>query len=122
MSNNTIGAGYENSNCRRKGLSFRIYPKTTFDKRTPIFRKPNEIGSYSLDENRCFKHDKRNMKYYIAPINPSEVEFDLTVGYKNMIRKDEHKKEYLDNILHWILLNKSKFQLQNEVDANPNTW
>jgi hypothetical protein len=60
------------------------------------------------------------MKYFVPPRNSHNVQYDLTVGYKDMIRKDECKKEYIDNILNWILLNKTKFQLQSKVEDDLN--
>lgn len=92
--------------------SFKTCQRHRFDRNPPALRKPKEIGCYSVDKNRCFKHDKSTMKYFINPKNPEHVKFDLTDGYKKMIRKDETKKEFIDNILHWIVLNKEKFQLQ----------
>lgn len=112
----------EKLHCEKKGqhLNFKLYPKHTFDKKSPFFRKPNEIGAFSVDKNRCFRNDRCNMKYFVPPRNSNNVQYDLTVGYKDMIRKDEGKKEYIDNILHWILLNKAKFQLQSKVEDDLN--
>lgn len=103
-----------------KSVSFRTHPTNRFDRKPPVFRKPNEIGNYSVDKNRLFNTNRSNMKYFIPPRNPNNVNFDLTIGYKEMIRKDESKKEYLDFILRWILCNKSKFQLQTKDGNNQN--
>lgn len=97
---------------------FKTCPRHSFDKKPPVLRKPKEIGCYSVNKQRCFKHDKSNMKYFINPIDPKRVKFDLTDGYHTMIRKDETKKEYIDNILHWIMCNKEKFQLHTSNKNN----
>lgn len=52
--------------------------------------------------------------YYAPPSDNEYVSFDLRDGYHKFIKKDDSIKENLDDLLKWILLNKSKFLVQNQ--------
>ncbi|KAK3082516.1 hypothetical protein FSP39_001210 [Pinctada imbricata] len=75
-----------------------------------MFRKPCEVGNFSLDIDRIFNDGKDMMKYYHKPDKPGNVCFDLKLGYKSMVRKDESKDELLNDILRWIMRNRKCFQ------------
>ena len=91
-----------------------------YDKPFPYFRKPLEIGSFSQDKNRTFQHDRRQLRFYIKPV-ASDPSFDLRRGYTSLVRKDDSVKEYLDDMLRWIMMNKVKFALQSEKEHRQGT-
>uniref|UniRef100_A0AAV2KFJ4 Decapping nuclease n=1 Tax=Knipowitschia caucasica TaxID=637954 RepID=A0AAV2KFJ4_KNICA len=68
---------------------------------------PIEVGCFSLDSERRFFNDRRQLRYYAEPaLNPS---FDLKDGFKDRyVKRDESVKEKLDHILRWITSNKAK--------------
>lgn len=68
---------------------------------------PVEVGCFSLDSERRFFNDSRQLRYYVKPDrNPN---FDLRDGYRDRFTKrDDSVKEKLDHILRWILSNRSK--------------
>lgn len=80
-----------------------------FEKDFPLYKQPVEIGCFSLDSERRFYNDNRQMRYYVEPDrNPN---FDLRDGYRDRYRKrDDGVKEKLDHMLHWILANRLKLQ------------
>ncbi|XP_050393444.2 decapping and exoribonuclease protein isoform X1 [Patella vulgata] len=73
-----------------------------FDKDFPQFREPREVGSFSQDSNRQYHPDKRQLKYVVHYPNKS-VNFNLRKGFKEMIKKDESKLEYIDDLLRWVI-------------------
>lgn len=82
-----------------------------YDQPFPYFRKPSEIGSFSQDSKRTFHHDRGQLKYY-KESSLSDPHFDLSDGYSTLIRKDETKKEYLDDMLRWVMCNPNKFAIK----------
>ena len=101
---------YHDSNKTR----FTLGRVEKYDFKFPFFRQPKEIGYISLDINRQFSNDRSQLRYYVRPHSMSNINFDLRVGYKEMIRKDDNVKEYIDDILRWINANVEKFSLQND--------
>ena len=91
----------------------RTFPveKRGCDRPFPCFRKPVEIGCFSQDHSRKFYHDRRQLRHYILPSKPDPC-FNLRHGYETLIRKDADKKELIDDLLRWIMLNKHKFVSQ----------
>ena len=83
--------------------------KRNYDGEFPYFRKPVEIGAFSLDMNRTFHHNKSQMKYFIRPKDFYRLHFDLKQGYNTMIKKDESTLTYIDDVLRWIMKNEHKF-------------
>lgn len=100
------------------GKSQRLAVKCQqYDKPFPYFRKPSEVGSFSQDCKRTFHHDRRQLKYYVKPAAADPC-FDLGEGYRSFIRKDESVKEYLDDLLKWVILNEDKFVLQSDKEKS----
>ncbi|XP_041363441.1 decapping and exoribonuclease protein-like isoform X2 [Gigantopelta aegis] len=97
--------------------TFCCMSRDDFDKPFPYFRKPVENGYFSKDRAGTFLHDKSLLRFYYVPNNYENVCFDLKRGYRNLIKKDETKKEYLDDLLRWVMLNYKKFQLEVENDV-----
>ncbi|XP_026180855.1 decapping and exoribonuclease protein [Mastacembelus armatus] len=86
------------------GLSTR---KELYERSFPLYKQPVEIGCFSLDSERRFFNDSRQMRFYVEPDkNPN---FNLRDGYRDrFIKRDDSVKEKLDHILRWIVDNKSK--------------
>lgn len=80
----------------------------------PSFRMPAEIGGFSLDINRDFHHDRSQLKYFIRPKDFGHVHLDLRKGYRSMIKKDESKLTYINDILRWIQQNSKKFAVASQ--------
>lgn len=78
-----------------------------YERDFPVYKQPVEVGCFSLDSERRFFNDSRQMRYYVEPDrNPN---FDLRDGYKDrFIKRDDSVKEKLDHILRWIVANRSK--------------
>ncbi|KAF3700204.1 Decapping and exoribonuclease protein [Channa argus] len=87
-----------------QGLSTR---KELYERDFPLYKQPVEVGCFSLDSERRFFNDSRQMRYYVEPDrNPN---FDLRDGYRDrFIKRDDNVKEKLDHMLQWILTNRSK--------------
>lgn len=94
-----------------------------YERDFPLYKQPIEVGCFSLDSERRFFNDRRQMRYYSEPdLNP---DFDLRDGYKDRyVKRDESVKEKLDHILKWIIYNKpiSKDMLKQALDVDFVTW
>ncbi|KAL3875675.1 hypothetical protein ACJMK2_033604 [Sinanodonta woodiana] len=99
---------------------FSVQPIQRFDAEFPPYRQPVEIGAFSQDSSRAFQNGRGQLRFYIKPKRSNSVNFDLRKGYNEMIRRDETKKEYIDDILRWILKNEDKFAL-NDVKVERKT-
>ncbi|XP_076451475.1 decapping and exoribonuclease protein-like isoform X2 [Babylonia areolata] len=105
-------ARLEDKPAPRHGATFRLSVDTNkYDRRFPHFRKPMEVGSFSQDAVRAFHHDRRQLRFYVKPAQ-ADPGFDLRRGYATMVRKDETVKEYLDDLLRWVMRNRTKFSLK----------
>ena len=87
---------------------FQVHDRYRFDKDFPLFRQPIEIGFFSVNIDREFQDDSSQLKYFVEPVE-SQVSFDLKKGYKDMIRKDESVKTFINPVLSWILKHLAKF-------------
>ncbi|MCJ8739273.1 hypothetical protein PDJAM_G00045280 [Pangasius djambal] len=73
----------------------------------PQYRQPVEVGVFSLDSERAFFNDSRQLRYYVDPGN--KPSFNLRDGYRDrFIKRDDGVKERLDHILRWIVANRPK--------------
>lgn len=73
----------------------------------PQYRQPVEVGVFSLDSERAFFNDSRQLRYYVDPGN--KPNFNLRDGYRDrFIKRDDAVKERLDHILRWIVANRAK--------------
>ncbi|KAK3584832.1 hypothetical protein CHS0354_005687 [Potamilus streckersoni] len=99
---------------------FSVQPIRRFDAKFPPYRRPIEIGAFSQDSSRAFQNGRGQLKFYIKPKKSNSVNFDLKRGYNEMIRKDEAKKIYIDDVLRWIMKNEDKFAL-NQVKPQRQT-
>ena len=92
--------------------SFKVQPKTSFNGPFPYFRKPTEIGAFSQNDVREFRHDRSQLRFLHLP-NVSDVSFDIWAGYKSYIQRDETQNEYIDNLLRWVSENRNKFTVSS---------
>ncbi|XP_032224638.2 decapping and exoribonuclease protein [Nematostella vectensis] len=103
-----------------------VTPIDSYRSSFPYFRKPSEIGHFSLDVDRKFHDDSHQLKYFCPP---HEIHFDLSEGYKEFKARDEDVKEGLGHLLEWISAHREKFALPGEervengqaADARPAT-
>lgn len=101
----------------RRALSTRWQ---LYEKDFPVYKQPVEVGVFSLDSERRFFNDARQLRYFVEP-HP-RPNFDLRDGYKDrFVRRDDGVKEKLDHILRWILANKSKLLSSAAAAASPSS-
>jgi len=73
----------------------------------PNISKPCIIDCFSVDNDRNFLSDYRNLKYLKIPENNLNLKLDLNIGYENVKRKPETAaNEKLDHLLKFIINNK----------------
>lgn len=87
--------------------SFTVSPIEAFRGRLPFYRQPAEVGCFSLDINRGFHDDKRQLRYFSPPHN---IDFDLRAGYKEFVKRNEDEKEGLGHLLQWTERHMEKFE------------
>ncbi|XP_014327938.1 decapping and exoribonuclease protein [Xiphophorus maculatus] len=99
---------------RSQTLSTR---REVYERDFPLYKQPVEVGCFSLDSQRRFFNDSRQMRYYVEPErSPS---FDLRDGYRERyVKRDENVKEKLDHILRWIVANRSKLKSKLTTNAS----
>ncbi|KAF5891814.1 decapping and exoribonuclease protein, partial [Clarias magur] len=75
----------------------------------PQYRQPVEVGVFSLDSQRAFFNDSRQLRYFVDPGN--KPKFNLRDGYRDrFVKRDDGVKERLDHILRWIVANRTKLR------------
>lgn len=86
------------------------------NRKTLFFRKPSEIGCYSVDgvSERNFHDDNHQMKWICKPpsgwdagLSPG-LDWDLNAGYAQAILKNLVEKKRMRNKLKWILCHQEK--------------
>lgn len=94
--------------------------KQLYERDFPLYKQPVEVGCFSLDSERRFFNDARQLRYYVEP--SSSPNFDLRDGYKDrFVKRDDGVKEKLDHILRWILANRLKLLSQDAATSSPYT-
>jgi hypothetical protein len=81
-----------------------IVEKSSAVGKFPSYNKPCVIGYFSVDSESNCCGDLRQLKYIHFPTN-SGVKFDLDLGRKYALRKDDTNDDKLDNVLTWVLEN-----------------
>lgn len=85
----------------------------------PQYRQPVEVGVFSLDSQRAFFNDSRQLRYYVDPGN--KPKFNLRDGYRDrFVKRDDGVKERLDHLLRWIVANRAKLR-STHVSSSPCT-
>ncbi|XP_049600209.1 decapping and exoribonuclease protein [Syngnathus scovelli] len=88
-----------------------------YERDFPLYKQPVEVGCFSLDSERRFFNDNRQMRYYVEP--EKSPYFDLRQGYRDRyIKRDESVKEKLDHILRWILANRPKLTWRSDASSS----
>lgn len=88
--------------------TFTVTPIKDFRGELPFYRQPVEVGCFSLDENRGFHDDKRQLRIFSPP---HSVDFDLRAGYKEFVKRNEDEKEGLEHLLQWTNRHREKFEV-----------
>lgn len=97
---------------------FEVFPISRFNSAFPFFRRPVELGSFSLDADRKYVNGRSQLRKYKPPQGDlAKVEFDLRHGYESFIRRDESNNEYLDHLLEFIVNNASHLSNQPPADG-----
>ena len=89
-----------------------MYSLTELSQKEQAYQKPSEVGAFSLDSDRKFHNDRRQMSYYVNPNPPlGKRTFNLSDGYgtKRYIKRDEKNGADLSPMLEWMVANKFKF-------------
>nr|6WUF_A Chain A, Decapping and exoribonuclease protein [Mus musculus]6WUK_A Chain A, Decapping and exoribonuclease protein [Mus musculus] len=78
----------------------------------PFYRRPSELGCFSLDAQRQYHGDARALRYYSPPpINGPGPDFDLRDGYPDRYQpRDEEVQERLDHLLRWVLEHRNQLE------------
>nr|XP_047135785.1 decapping and exoribonuclease protein-like isoform X2 [Hydra vulgaris] len=97
---------------------FYVAPIDKFSGYAPLYRQPIEFGHFSLDSNRCYHNNAKQLRYYKPPKSEIKLNFDLKLGYDNCILRNEDNKEGLDNLLKWLQDNKKLFSNGKEIAKN----
>lgn len=78
------------------------------------FRKPIEVGCFSLDEMRNFQDDKSQLRYFVQPPAGKSFSYNLRAGYNTYIEKNDDVKEGLKHLLTWIINHREVFALKDQ--------
>ncbi|KAM6182387.1 decapping and exoribonuclease protein isoform 2-T2 [Erethizon dorsatum] len=78
----------------------------------PFYRRPSELGCFSLDAQRQYHGDARALRYYSPPpTNGPGPNFDLRDGYPDRYHpRDEEVREGLDHLLRWLLEHRGQLE------------
>ena len=78
----------------------------------PFYRRPSELGCFSLDTQRQYHGDARALRYYSPPpTNGQSPNFDLRDGYPDRYQtRDEEVQERLDHLLRWLLEDRGQLE------------
>lgn len=78
----------------------------------PFYRRPSQLGCFSLDAQRQYHGDARALRYYSPPpTNGPGPDFDLRDGYPDRYQpRDEEIREGLDHLLRWLLEHRGKLE------------
>lgn len=80
-----------------------------YERDFPLYKQPVELGYFSLDSQRRFFNDARQLRYYVEP--EKSPNFDLRDGYRDrFVKRDDGVKEKLDHILKWIVANRAQLK------------
>ncbi|XP_066472620.1 decapping and exoribonuclease protein isoform X1 [Tiliqua scincoides] len=107
-------------------LTLPVTP-SKYDAPFPFYRRPAEVGRFSLDAQRCYHGDARQLRYYAPPpIEGPSPGFDLRDGYRDRyVRRDESVHEGLEHLLRWVAQNQKQLLSEDKgrpVNADFVTW
>lgn len=120
-------AGSQDGTCSQKRLRVANEPPVPrslstraqlYERVFPQYRQPVEVGVFSLDSDRAFFDDSRQLRYYVEP--SKKPQFNLRDGYRDrFIKRDDSVKEKLDHILRWIVANRAKLR---SIHTSSSSW
>ncbi|XP_050775590.1 decapping and exoribonuclease protein [Gopherus flavomarginatus] len=92
-----------------------------YDGPFPFYRRPAEEGHFSLDTQRRYHPDARQLRYFAPPpAERPEPPFDLRHGYRDRyVRRDEGRREGLEHILQWVAGNRDRLRAQGDAAGRP---
>ncbi|CAM4564441.1 unnamed protein product [Lepidochelys kempii] len=92
-----------------------------YDGPFPFYRRPAEEGRFSLDAQRCYHPDARQLRYFAPPrAERPEPAFDLRHGYRDLyVRRDEGRREGLEHLLQWVAGNRDRLRAQGDAAGAP---
>lgn len=95
----------------RSALSLRTEP-SLYSGAFPFYRRPSELGCFSLDAQRQYHGDARALRYYSPPAaHGPGPDFDLRDGYPERYQpRDEEVRERLDHLLRWLLEHRNQLE------------
>ncbi|XP_066215885.1 decapping and exoribonuclease protein isoform X3 [Saccopteryx leptura] len=78
----------------------------------PFYRRPSQLGCFSLDAQRQYHGDAQALRYYSPPpTNGQGFSFDLRDGYPDRYQpRDEEVREGLDHLLRWLLEHRGQLE------------
>ena len=95
--------------------TFSLHPIRQYSGVKPYFRKPVEVGSFSLDGQRSYHDDRSQLRYYVEP-KCKDFRFNLREGYDTYVEKDDDVKERLTHLLMWIIKHRNVFKVKDQKD------
>ncbi|XP_073404909.1 decapping and exoribonuclease protein isoform X4 [Dendrobates tinctorius] len=112
--------------------SLRTHP-SVYQGSFPFYRLPSELGSFSLDEKRCYHGDARRLRFLRPPAGmesgAASPGWDVMEGFEDRyVRRDEDQKEGLLHILTWVKENRALLrgngnpESKRPVDRDFVTW
>ncbi|CAI5768107.1 Decapping nuclease [Podarcis lilfordi] len=107
-------------------LTLPVTP-SRYDAPFPFYRRPAQLGHFSLDAQRCYHGDARRLRYYAPPpVEGPSPGFDLRDGYRDRyVKQDETVREGLEHLLRWITQNRKQLQTEDKgrpLNADFVTW
>ncbi|XP_068214766.1 uncharacterized protein [Palaemon carinicauda] len=88
---------------------FQIRRPETFSGNADVLHKPHVLGSYSVDSERDFGHDRSMLHFldtqYIPENGKMQVQLDLKKGWDKFNRYTGNQEESFQCFLKWILNN-----------------
>ncbi|XP_040298706.1 decapping and exoribonuclease protein [Bufo bufo] len=89
----------------------------------PFYRLPSELGSFSLDEKRCYHGDGRRLRYLSLPVGMdsggASLGWDLMDGFEDRyVRRNEDEKEGLLHLLMWVKENRGLLRANGRSDTS----
>ncbi|KAI9660290.1 MAG: decapping endonuclease targeting mRNA [Trizodia sp. TS-e1964] len=78
---------------------FQIQPVNRFAGVSAAIKRPQEIASFSFDENHEYRYDESSLRYYYHP----EIGVDLSKGYDTFRKLENSADLHLDALLKTLV-------------------
>ena len=83
----------------------------------PVRYSHNELGYFSIDEDRHFLHNNSKLGSLNLPQDCKNLNIDLNTGFEQW-RELPNVQQHLDSMLYWILLNKELLTIARDFQAS----